>query len=216
MRKTRSAACLAALALTALTVLASPSLAQVVCGGGLGCPDAGNSTIPSLIVLVGHDGSGTPDPAGQFMITIRDLANNPLPNVTIRLQLTASDVGFCASQAAGLVVHLPDAVEGVTDARGQFIASVKGMGVGAASHTAGGVQIYANGVLQGEPNIAAIDLDGSGGAGINDLAVWLGDFGSGPQYLRDDYDGSGSIGVNDLATWLAWYGRGLSAVGCAP
>ena len=199
----------------ALAVAASPTLAQV-CGPPLACPEPANSTIPSLIVLVGHDGSGTPDPGGQFTVVMRDLANNPVPNATIRVQLVATDVGFCSSQAAGLSLVLPDAIEGHTDAAGIFTASIKGIGVGPTSHTYGGVQIYGNGQLFGTPNIAAIDLDGSGGAGINDLALWLADFGSGINYLRDDFDGSGGIGANDLAVWLAYYGKGLSAAGCAP
>ena len=200
------------------TALLLPSPAHAQCEPPLGCPSEGNSLSPSAIMLVGHDGSGAPDPGGQFKVVLR-LAHNPLANAVVRIQLQATDVTFCSSQQAGLVLHLPDAMEGITDATGTFTASLKGFGTGPASHVAGGpaaALILGNGVLVAQVNMMALDLDGSGGAGINDLSVWLTDFGSGLQYLRGDLDYSGSLGINDLSVWLTLYGKGLSSVGCSP
>src|SRR5882672_901644 len=105
---------LAGLASCAIAIALFPSPAHAQCVPPLGCPDGGNSTAPTMITLVGHDGSGTPDPGGQFSVVLRDLANNPLANAVVRIQLVATDVAFCSSQQAGLVTHAPDAVEGTT------------------------------------------------------------------------------------------------------
>lgn len=202
-----------------LGALARPVHAQVVCMAPLGCPDATNSTIPNMILLVGHDGSGTPDPAGQFSIVVRDLANNPMANALIRIQIVVPDVAFCPTQQPVFEQVGPGAVEGHTDALGQFIATLMGTGVGPPLQLDAGpraASVYADGNLLGSIPIAVLDLDGSGGMEINDLSRWLGDFGTGQPYLRDDFDGSGFVGVNDVSIWLVRFGAGSSVAGCTP
>jgi len=51
--------------------------------------------------------------------------------------------------------------------------------------------------------------------GINDLSVWLSDFGSLQNYGRSDFDGSGFLGVNDFSMWLSSYGSIAQLESCA-
>ena len=206
--------------LAVIALLAWPALAGAqICGG---CVEGGNSSIPSCIRLVGRDALGVPDPAGAFLVVVRDLANNPMPNVLVRVDLSpAPDMQLCPTQAPGLVVSAaPGAmyVEGRTDASGVFSASIVGgsNGAGGAVTLLNGGRIYADGVLLGSPTVSAFDLDGSGGVGINDLSVWLGDFGAIMNYGRSDYDCSGALGVNDLSVWLMALGSGRSLASCSP
>ena len=62
--------------------------------------------------------------------------------------------------------------------------------------------MYADGVLLGSLTAATLDQDGGGGAGANDLSLWLTDAGSLGYYGRSDYDYSGDLGANDLSLWL--------------
>lgn len=208
-------------ALLLVALASTPALAQIVCL--INCPpDPSNASIPPLILLVGHDGNGVADPVGHFDVVLRDLANNPIPNAVIRVDLSnAPEMHFCVSQAPGLVVNAVPGnmyVEGVTDPAGRFSASLVGgsNGAGGAVTLLGGARIFGNGVLLGSPTVAALDLDGSGGVGINDLSAWLGDFGTGQNYGRSEYDANGSVGINDLSIWLTRYGAGLSAASCSP
>ncbi|MCC7065569.1 MAG: hypothetical protein IT456_22380 [Planctomycetes bacterium] len=73
------------------------------------------------------------------------------------------------------------------------------------------VKVYADGVLLGSLTAAVIDQDGIGGAGANDLSVWLADQGSGFYFGRSDYDYDTILGANDLSLWLAAQGSGASA-----
>ena len=73
-----------------------------ICGG---CIEPANSTVPACITLVGRDGTGAADPRGQFTVTIRDIANNPMANALVRVDLGAApDLFLCGTQEAGLVV----------------------------------------------------------------------------------------------------------------
>lgn len=208
------------LLLAVAAVLAWPALASAqICGG---CVGGGNSSIPSCVRLVGRDALGVPDPAGLFSVIVRDLANNPIPNSLVRVDLSeAPDMHLCSSQAPGLVVSaVPGAmyVEGRTNASGVFSATIVGgsNGAGGAVTLLNGGRIYADGVLLGYTTVSALDLDGSGGVGINDLSVWLGDFGAVMSYGRSDYDCSGALGVNDLSVWLMALGSGRSLASCSP
>lgn len=209
------------LAIAAVLALcgATPSVAQV-CGVCEIWP--ANSSTPACITLVGHDATGAPDPGGLFTVTVRDLANNPIPNALIRIDLTgAPDLTLCGTQQAGLVVSTSAAamyVEGRTNALGQFTTSLmggsNGMGNGTPQRNLG--KIFADGMLIGSPNVSVLDLDGVSGVGINDLAAWLADFASAESFGRSDYDCNGGVGINDLSIWLAAYGSSASAYGCAP
>lgn len=210
-----------AVVMLALTLFAPVTAhAQVVCLTG--CPGVGNSLVPACITLVGRSGAGVVDPAGTFVVVVRDLANNPRANALVRLDLNnAPDLHLCTTQQPGLIVSaVPGAmyIEGRSDAAGVFSTALVGgsNGAGGASTLFGGGRIFIDGTLAGSPTVSTYDLDGSGGVGINDLSVWLSDFGSSTANGRSDYDCNSFNGINDLAIWLAAYGSSQSAVGCTP
>ena len=210
-----------------------PLLALVLCGHLLAAPRSAkaehrlllpgqNSTVPACITLVGNDGGGTTDPSGRFSVVVRDLANNPVPGINVRVDVSdAPDLILCAQQQPGLTVHVVPGdmwAAGLTDATGTFTCSLRGHSNGAGNAVSLGNlgKIWADGVLLGAPSVAALDLDGASGMGANDLSIWLTDFGSGLPYGRSDYDCTGGIGANDLSVWLALFGLGRSAASCAP
>ncbi len=189
------------------------------CVPPLGCPSPANSTVPRIIALMGHDGSGNTDPHGEFQVVFRDLANNPMPNAVIRVELTVFDVVLCADQQAELTGHGPSYVEGLTNQAGVFTVRLRGAGAGVAQQIPSGPRggkIFGNGQLLATVEVVAYDLDGTGGVGANDLSLWLEDFGLGQDFLREDYDGNGNMGANDLSFWLTLFGDGASAASCSP
>ena len=90
-------------------------------------------------------------------------------------------------------------------------------GTGNAISLLGAGKIYLNGTLIASPTVSAFDLDGVNGVGINDLSVWLTDFGTSgnPAFGRSDFDCSGTVGINDFSVWLTAYGRGDQIQSCA-
>ena len=186
-----------------------------------GVPSAANSTIPPCITLVGSL-AGTPDPVGQFTVTVRDLANNPLNGASVVNDLSGcTDLTLCANQfdAGALVNCAAKTTRKFTNISGQvsFIVLGGSNGSGNATTLLGGAKIYANGTLIASPTASVFDLDGSNGVGINDLSVWLTDFGTfgNPAFGRSDFDCSGSVGINDLSLWLTEFGNGSSVSTCA-
>jgi len=185
-----------------------------------GVPSPGNSSVPPCIHLVGSL-AGTADPVGAFTVTVRDLANNVLSGASVVVDLSGcSDISICNNQLdAGALVNCPaKTTRKFTNIAGQVTFTVLGgsNGSGNATTLLGGVKIYANGTLIGSPTGSVFDLDGSNGVGINDLSVWLTDFGASgnPAFGRSDFDCSGSVGINDLSVWLTEFGAGSSAASC--
>ena len=186
-------------------------------------PSSANSTIgysfcssPTQcgIYLVGSK-TGVVDPAGQFVITVRDLANNLIANSTVVVDFSAC-TRYRASNAqlfAGLTVdNLGRTVRAQTNGSGQATFRIIGGGcvVAPAGNTAGGsaisgacARIFADGVLLGSVKTAYPDMDGVSGVGGNDLAAVAGDVfgypGDAANVQRSDYDFSGALNGNDLA-----------------
>ena len=186
-----------------------------------GVPSPGNSTVPACIVLAGSL-AGTPDDVGLFIVTVRDLANNPLSGASVVVDFSGcTDIAICSDQLdLNVVVNCAaKTVRGFTCATGRVRFGILGgsNGSGNATTLLGGAKIYANGTLIASPTAAVFDLDGANGVGINDLSVWLTDFGTfgNPAFGRSDYDCSGSVGINDLSVWLTEFGNGSSAASCA-
>ena len=195
-----------------LTLTARASLA--------GGPDAPTSTVPSSITLVGSV-AGTPDGTGAFTVVARDLANNPMNGCSIVLDLSGcSDLMLCADQLDGgaLVNCAAKTIRKFSNIVGSVSFTVLGSSTGAGNATTllQGARVFGNGRWLGSPTVSALDLDGSNGVGINDLSVWLSDYGTlgNPPYGRSDFDGSGTVGINDLSVWLTEFGEGGSATGC--
>jgi hypothetical protein len=183
-----------------------------------GVPSAANSTVPGGIRLVGSK-AGVPDPHGTFSIVVRDLANNPLNGASVVIDLSGcGDLNLCSEQLdAGATVTCPaKTTRKFTDISGTVTFTVLGSSHGLASELQGAGRIYANGTLIGSPTVAAFDLDGASGVGINDLSRWLIDFGTSgnPPFGRSDLDLGGTVGINDLSRWLQEFGFGTSLTSC--
>ena len=178
-------------------------------------------TVPTRIALVGSR-AGVPDGAGSFTVVIRDLANNLTPDASVVVDLSnCADLALCSDQldASATVSCAAKSVRKFTDASGSATFTVLGRsnGTGNASTLLNGARIYANGVWLCSPTASAFDLDGVNGVGVNDLSVWLADFGTpdNPPFGRSDFDGDGAVDINDLSLWITTLGAGGSVQGCA-
>lgn len=175
-----------------------------------GVPSPGNSTLPSpaFFTVVGHS-LGTPDALGTFSIVVRDLANNPINGSSVVLDFSAAsdlvpasdqlDAGASTVNCAAKTVRKFSGVTGTATFTVVGAANNSGASPGAGLN---GVKVYADGVLLGSLTAAVLDQDGGGGAGANDLSLWLTDAGSLGYFGRSDYDYSGDLGANDLSLWL--------------
>jgi hypothetical protein len=183
-------------------------------------PAPWNSTAPAHITLVGTH-AGAPDALGSFTVIVRSISNNPLPNRTVDIDLSGcTDLEICSDQLdpAASVDCAAKRVQKVTDSNGRASFTILGGSNGSnhATTLQGGAKIYAQGILLASSTASALDLDGVNGVAINDLSVWLSDFGApgNPPFGRSDFDGSGTIDVNDLSLWITAYGAGGSVQSC--
>jgi len=183
-------------------------------------PSVGNSTAPACVALVGN-AAGTIDVAGQFTVTVRDLANLPINNSLVVVDF---------SNAHGLVLCNTGAFAGVTlDCGTQTARAFTGAGgtvtfrVAGHAQNGGGNQppyppyndgrIFADGVLLRSPTVQAYDNDGVG-MGAGDLSAFLGDFFGGNNPSRADFDCSGGLGAADLSAWLTVFFASGSTSNC--
>jgi hypothetical protein len=196
-------------ALVSILAIASfvPALAHA------GFPPPPNSTIPSHVLLVGRDASGNADPRGLMTAVIRDLANNPMPNVTVAVDFSVTPDMRPAAVQPDPAIAAVDCVSGpmvmgLTGADGSVTFSIVGRANRSAATAAQSqtLRFYADGTLLGQVVVSAFDLDG-GGVGPSDLNAWLQDFFSGQYWARADYDGNLTVGPADLSAWLgAFFG----------
>jgi len=184
-------------------------------------PSPENSTSPPCIWLVGTSGNVPAHGAGEFQVIVRDLANNPLVGAHVVIDLSGCpDLHLCADQLdpAMDVDCANKRVGKFTDEAGMARFTLLGgsNGAGHAVELIGAGRVYEDGVLIGSPTVSAYDLDGSGGVGINDLSVWITDFGTfgNPAFGRSDYDCSGGVGINDLSVWMTAFGSGTQLQSC--
>ncbi len=192
--------------------LAAPALASP--------PDPNLSTIPASIALVGHRG-GVPDPAGTFVVNVRDRLNNAYPGITVVCDLSAcTDLRIASQQPyPGLTVDCATKrVSAVSDVNGNAHFCIVGGAVnsgGAPGAGAAAMIVFGNGIRFGAVSVAAYDQTGFDGLKANDLAAWVGDAMAGLTVARSDYDGNGSLGVNDLSLWVARFLSAASDEGAA-
>ena len=184
-------------------------------------PSPANSTVPSCISLVGSHGSVPAHAFGAFGVTIRDLANNPVPGAMVTVDLSGCpELYLCADQLDpdATVNCVQKTVSKHADALGMVHFTLLGgsIGAGQAVTPLNGGKLFWDGQLLGSPTVSAFDLDGSGGVSINDLSVWIGDFGTTQPFGRCDYDCNASVGINDLSLWLRAFGSNTQTESCAP
>ena len=202
-----------------LIALAWPALASAS-RSSMSLPGTVNCTVPPMIRLVGARGGVPASAFGKFTVVVRDLANNPMPGASVVIDLASCyDLAVCADQHdPNVVVNcVAKTVRAFTGADGSVQFTLLGQGYNGVSGPSPPVhsgRVYGNGLLIGTPTIACYDLDGAGGVSINDLSVWLGDFGSSTNPGRSDFDGNSFVGVNDLSIWLEGFGSGTMIESC--
>jgi hypothetical protein len=201
--------------LCVLAALATPSLAIALPP----LPSPPNCTLPSCIALVGSSGGVPATAHGEFIVIVRDLANNPMAGAAVTIDLSSAlDLHLCADQLDPQTTVNCGAktTRKITAADGSVHFTVLGgsNGGGNANTLLNGGRIYANGALLNRPTVSAYDMDGSGGVGANDMSAFLGDFSTGQPFGRSDYDCSNSIGANDFSLWLGVFASGAMTESC--
>jgi hypothetical protein len=203
----------------------------LACGGVLvassamaAVPSPADSDVPNGMNLVGTAG-GVADVRGEFSITIRDLAHNPIAgsSVVISFDGCTPDIRLCASQVTAGVT--PDCasgavgeVSGVTDGTGVVTFRVQG----GANNTASGTPaaafncgvVYADGVNMGPINVGAYDQNGAGGVTPPDVSVWLSDSFDGDIEGRSDFNATNTVNPADLSVLLGVVLGGGSTSSC--
>lgn len=149
-------------------------------------PSAVNSDVPCGINVVGNNGVAA-SPAFTFTVVVRDLANIPVANSSVVVDFdgcyvsggTIGEPGPSSVQL-GTNGELGDCVtrtvRAVTDVNGVVTMDVNGLSKGSAPGTTPNgacAQIFADGVLLGTVQVAAVDMDGADGITAADLSKFL-------------------------------------------
>jgi hypothetical protein len=190
-----------------------------------GVPSPVNSTIPARINLVGVDaGTSLADslPAGaKVTVTVRDLANAPIPNSSVVIDFTGdlSDTRIGDTQVyQGLTANCgTHGISALTDAAGvaTFVVVGGGKNPAGAAHPASAGTVYADGVNLGPINVGFYDMDGVGGVALPDLSRWSADYFGATNPERADYDNIGGVQLPDLSLWAGMYFAGKSNLSAA-
>ncbi|HET7226781.1 MAG TPA: hypothetical protein VFK69_13820 [Candidatus Eisenbacteria bacterium] len=185
-------------------------------------PDPALCTVPTLIRVVGTSG-GVPDNSGAFVVTIRDIGNNPNPSAQVALDFSACpDLKLGVPGPNTYLDCASHALWTITNTQGEAYFCVSGAGTNlGASPGAGALActIFADGVIIGHATVVIYDQDGAvtmPGMEVTDLGAMLKDLGSGAYFGRSDFDGDGTLGVADLSRMLTVMGTGASSQGDAP
>jgi hypothetical protein len=177
------------------------------------------SRIPSRIVLVGTNGIDPDQKTGDFEVTVCRFTNTASgATVSVGTSQDGVRIGSWSDPPPVYFNCASPVVRAFADADGVCHMTVTGS-VDLSKTTPGispTVQIFANGVLFGEVPVVCYDLDGVGGVGAGDLALWLQIFGSGDNLSVADYDGDGRVDASDLSMWLEVFGSGREAVSATP
>jgi hypothetical protein len=207
-RSLRLAARLAALA---VILGAAPAFA--------GLPSPGNVVISTnRINLVGYS-SFAADPLNaadsteykaKLTVTVRDLANNPIPGLPVVIDFSGctSDVRISAAQSyhAQTTGCASALVQDYTTADGSVSFVVMGGLAGRTDHPAGCARVFVDSYFAGNLGVGAFDQTGSGGMTLADIAWFWSDVGSGGFHDRSDLNGDGALTLADLA--YAWRAMG--------
>ena len=177
-------------------------------------PSLSTSTVPTHMLLVGRSSDLADTTAGAFLVVVHDAANVPVVNSTVEVRILNCPGARLSSQSYALGSTIRCGTAGVlrtTDVHGEARFTLVGGGTPGSPPGAGTcVQVFAGGVFLGTASLAYIDLDGTGGAGSNDISLWLADFALNEPIGRSDYDGDATVSANDLSLWLGIWGAGGS------
>ena len=176
-----------------------------------------NSTISATrINLVGRDPGAPGDQAdstaafAKVTVTVRDVANNPVPNVSVVLDYSGctSDLKFSSTTSYHHTL-LRDCrlyeVEGYTDASGTVQFVVIGARGGDTPHLPGCMIVFADSYLIGRLGVGAYDQNGVNGLTLADLGLWAADYFAATNPDRSDYNGDGVVTLADLSMWAGAY-----------
>ncbi len=180
-------------------------------------PGSDDSDVPCGIVLVGTTG-GVPDARGEFLVVIRDLAQNPVEGCEVSIDFQRCfDVQVSLDQPwPGLSVECvagapPYAiVRGTTDAEGRvyfrIVGGARNTGAGTPAYGFKCARVFVNGFDLTTPvggvNVAAYDQNGTGGVNPADVSVWLSDSFDADLEGRSDFNCSNTINPVDLSLIL--------------
>jgi hypothetical protein len=179
-----------------------------------GVPSLGNSTVGAGIILGGQNASGTADVHVAKTITVRDAANNPVPNSVVVITFstcTANDIRLCSVQNAGMFVNCgAKSVSATTNASGIATFTIIGGAINnpppgglpqPAGVGAGCATVTADGVNFGNLTVAAADQNDTGGVNVIDTGDYNNDRFNAYRG-RSDFDGNGVVNVLDTSTFL--------------
>jgi hypothetical protein len=197
-------------------------------------PAPDHFTCPQYIDVVGSK-DGIPDAYGQFTVTARDIGNNPLVGMEIKVVINCPDIRICTAPVppgqTNSCLQPGGSATATTDANGEasFIicgaatntgGSATGCGASGAS-ICGDFEPQYGWVLVSWATVAVYDQNGAAtnaGLEVTDLSAWLGDFGkiaTNGYKGRSDYSHNGTLDVVDLSLLLKVLGQGNSRQGCA-
>ena len=184
-------------------------------------PSIYTSSLDKVIHLVGASGGVLSTTLGQYTVTVRDLANNPIPNSRIDLDFSpcgSADVHIASAQLeAGVTTSCgPSVVSGLTDQFGSITFQVMGNsqnpGGGAPGIALPCLRVTADGVLLDPQHtgafagieaviVAPYDETGTDGFTVVDVASAVGDLFHVPAtyFARSDFNGDGTVTALDLA-----------------
>jgi len=193
-------------ALTAATVVLLAAAAAVPALGAV--PSPANCTVQEA-VIGSWTGVGAPTclPAcgpkhpELFLVTVRDIANNPIPGATVKLFFSAAGVRLHAAQNAGIaVVCSGDEVGAFADASGTVRMSLR-----FAGHSdAAAVTVFANGVQIAQIPARSPDYDGDGRVSLADFTQFSSDFlDPTAGHPRSDFDNCITTKLPDFAFFSA-------------
>ena len=175
-------------------------------------PDPPRATVPCGIVLVGTTG-GIADPLGEFSVTIRDLANNPVEGCEVEIDFGGCnpDIHVSTDQPfPGVTMECLAGnhaiVRATTDGTGRaFFRIVGGAHVTTAGTGAGFdcAEVRAGGFVVAKINVATYDLNLAGGINPVDIATWLPDLFTGMYVGRGDYNCTQTLNPADLAMLIS-------------
>ena len=186
-------------------------------------PSPVTSVVPCGIQLVGRDAANNTDLSGNFTVTIKDIAGNPIPNAAVVFDFTSccNDIRPSVVQHGGGAIDVANhkKVNVTCNAAGTVTLAIQGVAnkLAATPGHGGCMKITANGVLitdgtnKPQVDVAVYDLDGGfGGASLGvagpDLSAFLSDFFNVNYHQRADYDESVAcsevIAGSDLSKFL--------------